>query len=174
MTKSEASRILKIPLSTLNDWEQSTHSKNTLFQFIVATDKNEVENKLNGRKSHRLFHILNRNNLQENYTYEDIQRAFLKDDYSKATQKERTIYAKFFKECDVDDLETLILHFGLSKQTIKKLYVTLPERQIYGVAKVWDRRFRLKSIASNQYEIVKNIPTPLANILQRKAALANV
>ncbi len=112
--------------------------------------------------------------VQKNYTYEDIQRAFFKDDYSKATQKERTIYAKFFKECDVNDFETLILHFGLSKQTIKKLYVTLPERQIYGVAKVWDRRFRLKSIASNQYEIVKNIPTPLANILQRKVALANI
>lgn len=174
MTKSEASRVLKIPLSTLNDWEQSTHNKNILFQFIVASDKNDVEIKLNGRKNHRLFHILNRNNIQEKYTYEDIQRAFFKDDCSQSTQKERTIYAKFFKECDIDDLETLILDFRLSKQTIKKLYVTLPERQIAGVAKVWDKRFRLKSITSSQYEVVKDIPTPLAYILQRKIALANV
>jgi len=79
------------------------------------------------------------------FTYEDIQIAFLKDNYSNATPKEKIIYSKFFKECDVDDLESLIKNFELSKQTIKKLYTTLPERQLTGVAKIWDKRFRLKS-----------------------------
>lgn len=151
MTKSEASRILNIPLSTLNDWDNSTHSKNTLFRFIIASDLKDVENKLSTNKSHRLFHILNRNSTQENYTYHDIQTAFSKNDYANATQKEKIIYAKFFKECDVDDLDSLIVTFGLSKQTIKKLYSTLPERQLSGVAKIWDKRFRLKSLASNHW-----------------------
>ena len=174
MTKSEASRILKIPLSTLNDWDNATHSKNTLFKFIIATDLKEVENKLNINHSHRLFHILNRNSTKEDYTYDDIQTAFLKDNYSYATQNEKIIYAKFFKECDVDDLDSLIVTFGLSKQTIKKLYTTLPERQLIGVAKVWDRRFRLKSITSNKYDIVKSIPTSLVSILSKKGITVNV
>ena len=142
MTKSEASRILDIPLSTLNDWEKLDSNRHILYNFIVASDKNEVINKVKNKKSHRLFHILNRNiNSNFKYTYDDIQIAFSKTNYNKATNHERIIYSKFFKECNPDDLETLISVFGVSKRIIKQLYLTLPERKLIGVAKVWDKRF---------------------------------
>ena len=82
MTKSEASKILDIPLSTLNDWEKLNSNRHTLYNFIIASDKNEVVSKLNNKKSHRIFHILNRNSSFK-YTFDDIQKAFSKDYYKQ-------------------------------------------------------------------------------------------
>ena len=168
MTKTEASRILDIPLSTLNDWEKLDSNRHTLYKFIIASDRNEVVSKLNNKKSHRIFHILNRNiNSNFNYSFNDIQKAFLKDNYNKSTSHERIIYSKFFKECDPDDLESLISVFGVSKRTIKQLYTTLPDRKISGVAKVWDKRFRLKYLVTEQKRTNK-VPSALQHILNKR------
>ena len=168
MTKTEASRILDIPLSTLNDWEKLDSNRHTLYKFIIASDRNEVVSKLNNKKSHRLFHILNRNiNSNFNYSFNDIQKAFSNDNYNKSTSHERIIYSKFFKECDPDDLESLIFVFGVSKRTIKQLYVTLPDRKISGVAKVWDKRFRLKHLATEQKRTNK-VTSVLQHILNKR------
>jgi len=168
MTKTEASRILDIPLSTLNDWEKLDSNRHTLYKFIINSDKNEVKNKLTNKKSHRIFHILNRNiNDRFHYSFNDIQKAFLKDNYNKATNRERIIYSKFFKECDPDDLESLISVFGVSIRTIKQLYLTLPERKIVGIAKVWDRRFRVKHLIQERKRTNK-VPTALQQILKRR------
>ena len=168
MTKTEASRILDIPLSTLNDWEKLDSNRHTLYKFIIASDRNEVVSKLNNKKSHRLFHILNRNiNSNFNYSFNDIQKAFSKDNYNKSTSHERIIYTKFFKECDPDDLESLISVFGVSKRTIKQLYTTLPDRKISGVAKVWDKRFRLKYLVTEQKRTNK-VPSALQHILNKR------
>lgn len=168
MTKTEASRILDIPLSTLNDWEKLDSNRHTLYKFIIASDRNEVVSKLNNKKSHRLFHILNRNiNSNFNYSFNDIKKAFSKDNYNKSTSHERIIYSKFFKECDPDDLESLISVFGVSKRTIKQLYTTLPDRKISGVAKVWDKRFRLKYLVTEQKRTNK-VPSALQHILNKR------
>ena len=168
MTKAEASRILDIPLSTLNDWEKSDSNRNTLYKFIITSDKNDVENKLNNNKSHRIFHILNRNvNATFNYTFNEIQKAFSKNNYNKATNRECIIYSKFFKECDVDDLESLISVFGISIRIIKQLYLTLPERKIIGVARVWDKRFRVKHLTHEQKRTNK-VPSALQHILKKR------
>jgi hypothetical protein len=168
MTKTEASKILDVPLSTLNDWKKSDSNRHTLYKFIIASDKNEVVSKLNNKKSHRIFHILNRNiNATFNYTFNDIEKAFSKNNYNKATNRECIIYSKFFKECDVNDLASLISIFGVSIRTIKQLYLTLPERKIIGVAKVWDKRFRVKHLIFEQKRTNK-VPSALQHILKKR------
>ena len=168
MTKSEASRILDIPLSTLNDWEKLDSNRHTLYKFIITSNRKDIESKLNDKKSHRIFHILNRNiNTTFNYTFNDIEKAFSKNNYNKASQRECIIYSKFFKECDVDDLESLISVFGISIRTIKQLYLTLPERKIIGVARVWDKRFRVKHLIHEQKRTNK-VPSALQHILNKR------
>jgi len=118
---------------------------------------------------HRIFHILNKNIYKSNkYTYADIKKAFSKDNYNIATKDENFIYSRFFKECDIEDLETLILVFGLSKSTIKKLYSSLPIRQISGVSKVWDNEFSLK--VSTTKLRTRPIPNTLKYILSKRVA----
>ena len=53
MTKAEASKILDIPLSTLNDWEKSDSNRNTLYKFIITSDRNDVESKLNDKNERK-------------------------------------------------------------------------------------------------------------------------
>jgi hypothetical protein len=169
MTKAEASRILDIPLSTLNDWEKLDSNRHTLYKFIITSDRNDIESKLNNKKSHRIFHILNRNiNTTFNYTFNEIENAFSKNNYNKATPRECIIYSKFFKECDIDDLESLISVFGISIRTIKQLYLTLPERKIIGVARVWDKRFRVKHLIFEQKRTT-SVPSALQHILKKES-----
>jgi len=108
-------------------------------------DKQNKSKILPDQTSHRIFHILNRN-IKEKCTFEDIHIAFSKADYNEATSKDRFVYSRFFKECDYGDLEKLILVFGVSKKTIRKLYTSLPERKLIGVSKVWDKYFKLQPI----------------------------
>jgi len=114
---------------------------------VVKTliDKTSESKNIFIQKSHRIFHILNRN-IEEKFSFEDIKSAFSNDDYTKSSLNDRFVYSRFFKECDYDDLEKLILVFGVSKKTIRKLYTSLPERKLVGVSEVWDKYFKLQPI----------------------------
>lgn len=168
MTQIEISKYLDIPLTTLNDWKKEDSNRNKLYQLLINLDKNEVENKLNKKANHRFFHILNRNiNNEIKFTFEDIKKAFSKNDYHDATIKEQTIYAKFFKELESKELDDFVKVFNVSKRYIKLIYISSPFRNLTGVAKVWDKRFRLKHIPI----IVKSrqtVPTALQKTLNNK------
>ena len=167
MTKNEISKILDIPLSTLNDWEKSTSNRHTLYKFLLNSN---IDDTIIDKPNHRLFHILNRNiDKKYRYSFEEIKSAFLKDNYILASQRDKQIYSSFFKECDTYDLETLISTFELSKRTIKKLYETLPIRTLNGISKTWDKRFRLPKLKQNKIKNY-NIPFALQNILNKRVA----
>lgn len=145
MTKSEISDTLDIPLTTLYDWEKEEHSKYKLYTLLSNLDKKAANKIINKTKdTHRILHILNRNTSDKyKYTKEEIKKAFTKKDYKLATQREKIIYSRFFKECDEEDLRDLVETFHVSKRDIKLVYTDIPERAFPGVAKVWDRRFRI-------------------------------
>ena len=176
MTKSEISNILDIPLTTLYDWEKEDHPRNKLYRYLSNTSKSVATKILNKRSTHRILHILNRN-IADNYKYtiEEVKKAFSKDEYSLATQREKIIYSKFFKECDEEDLNDLVENLNVSKRDIKRIYKDMPERALPGVAKVWDRRFRLSSKAPNASTLKKAVHTDFAKqYLNKKSTLENV
>jgi hypothetical protein len=170
MTKTEINNIFDIPIPTLNDWQKPSSKRHKLYLFLIKSDKKYINKVNNIHKIHRLFHILNRNiNIQYQYTYNEIQQAFMKQDYKLATQREQIIYAKTFKECDSNDLESLISYFEISKINIKKIYLSSPYRSLKGVAKIWNKRFRLKNIDINISSQSNNIPVPLQLVLNKRA-----
>ncbi len=132
---------------------------------ILVNKQDGLQNKPE-QKSHRIFHVLNRN-IKERYSFEDIQAAFMKADYTQATSNDRFVYDRFFKECDYEDLEKLIVVFDVSKNTIKNIYSSLPIRQLPGVAKVWDKYFDLEPLPNKIYTHDK-IPDALKKILELK------
>ena len=170
MTKTEISNMFDLPVSTLNDWEKKSSRKNKLYHFLRTLDKESIEKQNRQKREHRIFHILNKNiPKEEQYTFDEIREAFLKDDYSKATMRERIVYAKFFKECDVDDLKSFEETFHASKRQIKKIYQQIPERSLRGVAQVWDRRFRLKHLLGNWGQTEQHtLPPALQKVLSRR------
>ena len=147
MTKNEITEVFEIPLTTLYDWEKEGHSKNKLYTLLSHLNKEVAHSTVHKQEeTHRIFHILNKNIAKEyRYTKEEIKQAFSKNDYSLATQREKIIYSRFFKECDAEDLISLEKTFKVSKRDIKLLYKDIPERAFSGVAKVWDKRFRISS-----------------------------
>ena len=171
MTKIQINKIFDIPIATLNEWQKVSSKKHKLYSFLIKSNEVLINKVINTHQTHRLFHILNRNiSKKEHYSYDEIQNAFLKDDYNKASNKEQIIYSKFFKECDVDDLESLCECFEVSKQNIKKIYISSPYRRLKGVAKVWDKRFRLKHTNDISKSIYANsTPTALEYILQKRS-----
>ena len=164
------SDIFDLPVTTLNDWEKKNSRKNRLYTFLMAMDEETITQQFAKKQSHRIFHILNRNIAkEEHYAFDEIRQAFLKDDYSNATKREQTIYAKFFKECDVEDLESFVKLFNVSKRAIKKIYRQIPERSFSGVSKTWDKRFRLKHINNVEKREDEKVPLALQNILKKRA-----
>jgi hypothetical protein len=169
VTKNEINKFFDIPVSTLNEWQKTTSTKNKLYTFLLKSDSKDISNITNSHKTHRLFHILNRNiDKNKHYSYDEIQTAFTKNNYDEATSREQLIYSKFFKECESEELDSLSVVFGINKRNIKKLYVNAPERLLGGVAKIWDKRFRLKHI-SKITQIVSSTPTALQFILNKRA-----
>lgn len=168
MTQAQISKYLDIPFSTLNDWKREDSNRNKLYQLLINLDEKEVKNKLSKKTNHRFFHILNRNiDNNSKFTEDDIKKAFDKKDYQEATLREQSIYSKFFKELEPNELDEFTKTFNLSKRNIKSIYISSPFRHLKGVAKTWDRRFRLKHIDSN-IDNKKPIPSALQNILKRK------
>ena len=171
MTKKEISKTFNLPLSTLNDWDKETSRKHKLFQFLSSIDFEDLDNFAQTKKNHRLLHILNRNiDESEHFTYDEIKNAFSHTNYQEATQREKIIYSKFFKECDTDDLEDLEKVFLISKRDVKAIYKQIPERSFKGVFEVWDKRFRLKSLNTEVLKSSNNIPLALQEILQGRTA----
>ena len=169
MIKQEINKLLEIPISTLNDWQDESSSKHTLYQFLRATNANDVSNLLKKQYRHRIFHILNRNiDKKYAYTLEDVKSAFNCTNYDDATSKEQVVYSKFFKECDLEDLDSLITQLNVSIRNIKKIYLSSPLRKIKGVAEVWDKRFRVKSLVDTNIVIKTTIPSALENILVKR------
>ena len=169
MTQIEISKYLDIPFATLNDWKQENSNRNKLYELLSNLEIDFVEKILNKKENHRFFHILNRNIENDKFTFEDIKKAFLKQNYHDGNIKEQTIYSKFFKEIEIDELEDFISTFTLSKRNIKNIYITSPFRTIDGIAKKWDKRFRLKRFDSNTNNLKKSIPSALQNILNKKS-----
>lgn len=173
MTKKEISKFFDLPLSTLNDWDKETNRKYKLFKFLNNINLEDLDKVSTTKQNHRLLHMLNRNiDKNKHFTYDEIKNAFSHTDYQKATQREKIIYSKFFKECDVDDLEDLEKIFHISKRDIKAIYKQIPERSFKGVSEVWDKRFRLKHIDMKVLQASNNIPSALQTILQRRTANA--
>jgi len=172
MTKKEISKLFDISLSTVNDWQKEESSRHKLYEFLRAVPKKEYQSIKSQQKNYRLLHILNRNIDKKNaYSVKNIKRAFLQDDFNDASDSQQVIYSKFFKECDPDDLKSLVELFDLSIRDIKKIYITSPLRKLKGVREIWDKRFRIKS---NNFSVVsydgKNIPAALAHILKNRTA----
>ncbi|NQY23624.1 MAG: hypothetical protein HRT41_06295 [Campylobacteraceae bacterium] len=168
MTQVEISKYLEIPLTTLNDWKKEDSNRNKLYQLLIHLDKKELQNISEKKVTHRFFHILNRN-IDEHFkfTYSDIKKAFNKSKYDDASIKEQSIYSKFFKELSPDELEEFISTFDISKRDVKNIYITSPFRSLTGVAKSWDKRFRLKHLPLNG-DNENIVPLALQNILKRK------
>ena len=171
MTKKEISKLFDLPLSTLNDWDKETNRKHKLFQFLSSIEFENIDKFSKPKKNHRLFHILNRNiDKNSHFTYDEIKNAFTHTDYQEATQREKIIYSKFFKECDVEDLEDLEKNFHISKRDVKSIYKQIPERSFKGVSDIWDKRFRLKALSNEVLQPSNNLPSALQAILQRRTA----
>ncbi len=169
MTKQEIGNIFDLPVSTLNDWDKENSRKHKLFQFLSNIEFADIDKLSQSKKTHRLFHILNRNiDKDKHFSYEEIKNAFTNTNHDKATQREKIIYSKFFKECDSGDLEDLEKVFHVSKRDVKIIYQQIPERSFKGVAEVWDKRFRLKPINIEPLLPSNNIPSALQEILQRR------
>lgn len=171
MTKAEIHDTFDIPISTLNEWQKPNSRKHKLYSFLIKSEKNYIDKVSSKKKTHRLFHILNRNiDKKYAYTYEEIQSAFSKDNYVNADEREQLIYSKFFKEFESDDLEDLCKYFEVSKRDIKQIYSSSPYRRLKGVAQVWDKRFRLKHVSANNINIASNsTPSALQLILNKRA-----
>ncbi len=180
MTKSEISDTLDIPLATLYDWEKEGHPKNKLYRHLSNTSKSVANRTIKKKKNtHRILHILNRNITDKHkYTGEEIKIAFTKKDYKLATQREKIIYSRFFKECDKEDLNDLVETFHVSKRDIKLVYTDIPERAFSGVSKVWDRRFRINDKVNKVANISTSKKTDRTEFakkyLNKKSASASV
>lgn len=124
MTQTEISKYLDIPLTTLNDWKKVDSNRYKLYQLLISLDKSDVVQKLNKKVNHRFFSILNRN-IDDNSksTFDEVRKAFSKKDYHDGTIKEQTIYSKFFKELEVNELEDFVNTFNVSKRDIKSIYI---------------------------------------------------
>ena len=171
MTKKEISKIFDLPITTLNDWDKEASRKNKLFQFLQNIKLEDTQKNLKKKKTHRIFHILNRNiQNDKKFTYDEVRNAFIQTNYDNASQREKIVYSKFFKECDVSDLEDFEKVFHVSKRDIKTIYKQIPERMFKGVSEIWDKRFRLQSIVTNIPLRTNNIPLALQNILEKRSA----
>ena len=96
---------------------------------------------------HRITHILNRNiNQKFKYPKSEIYEAFQQSDYSKASQRQKLIYSKFFKECDEEDLYKLITVYHTTFENLKSIYNTSIYRNHNAISTNWDKVFNLPSL----------------------------
>ena len=173
MTKKDISKLLDIPLATLNDWQKEDSNRHKLYEFLRSLPKKEYKSIKQQQKEHPIFYVLNRNiDKKERYIPEDIKKAFGKTNYIEASPREKVLYSKFFKECDPDDLKTLIDLFDLSIRNIKQIYLSSPLRKLKGVREVWDRRFRITSDKSRRSDgtIDIEVSPALRQVLEKRVA----
>lgn len=98
-------------------------------------------------KKEKILTILNKNlSKNQHYTRDGIIQAFSKQ-YSSGTEKEKSLYRKYFKECASDEyVNELKNDYEISTQKIKKLYQSLSDEMKIEFGTFWSRRFRLKKV----------------------------
>lgn len=96
----------------------------------------------------KFLKIFNRNiPIKNEYTTDEIKKAFLKESYSSGTEREQKLYIRFFTECtNNDDLQELIKFCKTSATKIKKLYLSFTKEQKIKFGNFWIKRFRLLKI----------------------------
>ncbi len=120
------------------------------------------------KTTHRIFHILNRNIApQYKYSFDEIKEAFSKE-YKDATERDRFIYGRFFRECEDDDLESFIEFFGLSEEKIKEIYEQTGLSVFRGVALVWSKYFGLKIPKKEKRKLNTKMSDRVKKILERR------
>lgn len=94
----------------------------------------------------RFLEIFNRNiPIKNEYTTDEIKKAFLKESYSSGTEREQKLYIRFFTECtNNDDLQELIKFCKTSSMKIKKLYLSFTKEQKIKFGIFWSTRFRVE------------------------------
>ncbi len=94
----------------------------------------------------RFLEIFNRNiPIKNEYTTDEIKKAFLKESYSSGTEREQKLYIRFFTECtNNDDLQELIKFCKTSSTKIKKLYLSFTKEQKIKFGIFWSTRFRVE------------------------------
>jgi len=162
MKNKQISEIFSIPTSTVAEWSNPNHNKHKIYLYLLNSSKEVAENALN--KRHRLLHILNRNTFSEKYTMKEIKEAFALRDTTNITRRQATIFSKFFKECDVEDLGDLISIHGVSINKVKNIYTSIPEKQLPGVCETWNNRFKIKTQKTRD---LKRAPTQLPRLLTK-------
>ena len=98
-------------------------------------------------KKENILTILNRNVPKiYQYTKDEIIIAFAKQ-YSSGTEKEKSLYRKYFKECASDEcVDELKNDYKISTQKIKKLYQSLSNKMKIEFGTFWSIRFRLQKV----------------------------
>lgn len=121
------------------------------------------------KKHHRIFHILNRNVTGEHKrTFDDIKKAFSLKDLNNIKIEDSLIHSKFFKECETNDLPTLIETFDLDINIIKEIYANSTLRIFQGIADIWDPIFNLPRLKYEKREPSKEMPKVLQDVFKKK------
>jgi hypothetical protein len=167
---------LGVPYTTLQDWKKPSNKRHPLYRLLTNLDRDEAEKLLNKGSVHRLQHVLNRNISKElKYSYKEIQGAFENTHYEQLNKRQQNVIDLFFKECDTDDVKSLNDFFKIPRGNLKKLYSeAISLRKIEGVAKVWDRKFRLKKLPKKTPVTVKHIPPALEKVLSKRTVAVHV
>jgi hypothetical protein len=94
----------------------------------------------------KFLKIFNRNiPIKDEYTIDEIKKAFLKESCSSGTDREKKLYIRFFTECtNNNDLQELIKFCKTSSTKIKKLYLSFTKVQKIKFGIFWSTRFRVK------------------------------
>lgn len=96
----------------------------------------------------KFLKIFNRNiPIKNEYTTDEIKKAFLKESYSSGTKREQKLYIRFFTECtNNDDLQELIKFCKTSSTKIKKLYLSFEQEKKIAFGTFWSTRFRIEKV----------------------------
>lgn len=107
----------------------------------------------------RLINFKTKNiNGVEKYSFYEVKEAFDITRFDSNSRRHRIIASKFFKECDLEDLDSLTKNYGISIRGVKHTYSNSPEKKLKSVQKngIEDLGCRLKNekLQQSQYQIL--------------------
>ena len=143
-------QALGISRSTLSNWAKEENEKHALYKLLLNLPSSEAAALLKKQPTHRLSQLLNKNTADKyKFSYQEIVAAFKHSNYSELSVREKIIVERFFKECEYDDYKSLQVAYNIPRGNVKKLYISSQNlRSLTGVAKIWDRAFRLPHLQS--------------------------
>lgn len=112
---------------------------------------------------HRLLPIINRN-VTGKSTMMDIKRAFRNEPYEQKSAKSRMIIDRFFKECDRDDLDALIVLDGITVESVRSVYLDAPASGSFGT-QGWHDVLNIKASQKHVKSVV--VPRPRARSIDK-------